>query len=79
MLIVKCGLECRGVESKTSSKGNQYFLLHMESEDGTAYQFALMSDKADIVINLKKGNVYKCELTVRPDNRQCNLSNIIFD
>ena len=47
-------VEVRGLEKKTSKKGNVYFVLHCENEDGSAFSLFIANDID--VSSLKKGD-----------------------
>lgn len=48
-------LELRGVSPQVNKKGNQYYLINAESEDGTPYQFYCPNVSA-LPAGLKKGD-----------------------
>lgn len=68
MLTVKSNtLELRGIANKETKKGNIYYVLNCEGEDGTPYAFYCPSSDA-FPEGLKKGCMISVEFEVKRYN-----------
>ena len=65
-------LELRGVATKTTAKGNMYYLVNCETEDGTAHQF-YCPDYTALPQGMKKGDKVRVYFNVKVFDRQEKL------
>lgn len=59
-IYCKCeGVEIRGIEQKTSKKGNSYFILNCENSNGTPFSVYVPNNVN--ILDLKKGDIVDLE------------------
>lgn len=70
-------LELRGIENKTSSKGNVYYVLYVENIDGKPYNFYVPDDEA-LPQGLKKGEIINVtfDLSYYKGNERLTVSKV---
>lgn len=66
-------LELRGISNATSGKGNVYYIVHCEEEDGNAVQFYCKNSNA-FAQGLKKGDAIKITLKFNPKFKSLEVS-----
>lgn len=65
MKLLTENLELRGISNATSGKGNLYYILNCEENDGNAVQFYCKDAKA-FPDGLKKGDKIRISLIYKP-------------
>lgn len=69
-------MEVRGIANEQSKKGNVYYILRCESEEGEPFQFFARS--ADVFPQgLKKGDIVTLELAFNPRYKELVLSKVV--
>lgn len=64
-------LEYRGHEVRESKKGNDYYLLNFEDEEGKVMQFCTREEK--VLKKVKKGQSYFITLDINMNSRYTNI------
>lgn len=58
-MILNGVFELRGIESKISSKGNPYYVFHLEDDTGQSYDSVAMQPYD--IVGLNKGDKLRCQ------------------
>lgn len=74
--VVAKKMEVRGLANATSKKGNTYYILRCENEEGEHFEF-FARDSGVFPQGLKKGDIVMLELAFNPRFKDLLLTNVL--